>query len=373
MRKAVDAASRRPAGRVRMPAPGESIRSGIGPGLPDPVPGMSSRSGGRPPCGVSTSSIASVNPHPPESPRDPVRDGRPVRALSLYLLAVFAGGALLAPWLYLGVRALAESIPALEFVARMPFARYVNRALMLTALIGLPLYIRGAGIRSWREAGVPRGGVHWKRFGASFALGFVSLALVCLIALAAGGRTIKPRDPGEFAGQFVGALATALIVAVIEELLFRGAIFGGLRRAMRWASALGWSSAVYAIVHFMGRPENPATVDWLSGLRVLPTMLAGMAELHTLIPAFLNLALAGVILGLAYQWTGDLTACVGIHAGWIFWLKFYGFATASVEGADPWFWGTRKLVDGWLAFVALVVVLSIVLAMQRRRGPTAAG
>jgi uncharacterized protein len=300
-------------------------------------------------------------------PSDPPRDSRPARALALYLLAVFAGGALLAPWLYLGVRALAESVPALEGVARMPFARYVNRALMLTALIGLPLYIRGAGIRGWRDAGVPAGGIRWKAFAAAFALGFFSLAAVCGIALAAGGRELKPRSPGELAGQFLGVLATALIVAVIEELLFRGAIFGGLRRAMRWPAALALSSAVYAIVHFMARPANPPEVDWLSGLRVLPTMLAGMTELHTLIPAFINLALAGVILGLAYQWTGDLSASIGIHAGWIFWLKFYGFATASVEGADPWFWGTRKLVDGWLALVALVVVLGIVLMLARRR------
>jgi membrane protease YdiL (CAAX protease family) len=195
----------------------------------------------------------------------------------------------------------------------------------------------------------------------------VSLALVCLIALAAGGRMLKPRTPGELAGQFLGVLATALIVAVIEELLFRGAFFGGLKRAMRWPAALAVSSAVYAIVHFMGRAVNPPEVDWLSGLRVLPTVLAGMTELRTLIPGFLSLTLAGVILGLAYQWTGDLSASIGIHAGWIFWLKFYGFATASVEGANQWFWGTRKLVDGWLAFVALVVVLSVVLMMQRRR------
>jgi uncharacterized protein len=304
----------------------------------------------------------------PSPSHDAGRDRRPLIALALYLLAVFAGGALLAPWLYHGVRALAESVPALASVARMPFARYVNRALLLTALIGLPFFVRGAGIRGWRDAGIPAGRVRWRRFGAAFALGFASLAAVCLVALAFGGRELKPRDPGELAGQFLGALATALIVAAIEELLFRGAIFGGLRRAMRWPAALALSSGVYAITHLMERSVNPPRVDWLSGLRVLPTMLAGMAEVHTLIPALLNLALAGVILGLAYQWTGDLSASMGIHAGWIFWLKFYGFATASVEGANPWFWGTRKLVDGWLAFVALVVVLSIVMMLARRRG-----
>ncbi|HEU4881121.1 MAG TPA: CPBP family intramembrane glutamic endopeptidase [Longimicrobium sp.] len=295
------------------------------------------------------------------------RTGHPVRALALYLLAVFAGGALLAPWLYHGIQALAPSIPALEVAARMPFARYVNRGLLIVALLGLPFFVRAAGVRRWSDVGMGRGSFRWRRFGAAFALGFVSLAAVCAITLIAGGRMIKPRSPGELAGQFLGVLATALIVAVIEELLFRGAMFGTLRRAMRWPAALAVSSGVYAITHFMARAENPPTVDWLSGLRVLPTMLAGMTELRTLFPALLSLTLAGVILGLAYQWTGDLSASIGIHAGWIFWLKFYGFATRRAPGVDEWFWGTGKLVDGWLAFAALVVVLSVVLLAARRR------
>ena len=126
------------------------------------------------------------------------------------------------------------------------------------------------------------------------------------------------------------------------------------------------SSAIYAIVHFMARPDNPPEIGWLSGLQVLPTMLAGMLEPGGLVPAFVNLTLAGMILGLAYVFTGDILASIGIHAGWIFWLKFYGFLTRAVPGTDPVFWGTRKLVDGWLAFVALVVVLAAVLVVARR-------
>jgi membrane protease YdiL (CAAX protease family) len=301
---------------------------------------------------------------PADSPSE--RSENPIRALALYLLAVFAGGALLAPWLYHGIQALAPSISALEVAARMPFARYVNRGLLIVALLGLPFFVRAAGVRRWSDVGMPPGFIRWKRFAAAFALGFISLAAVCAITLIAGGRLVKPRSPGELAGQFLGVLATALIVAVIEELLFRGAMFGTLRRAMRWPAALAVSSGVYAITHFMARAENPSTVDWLSGLRVLPTMLAGMTELRTLFPALLSLTLAGVILGLAYQWTGDLSASIGIHAGWIFWLKFYGFATRRAPNADEWFWGTGKLVDGWLAFAAIVVVLSILLLARRR-------
>lgn len=304
---------------------------------------------------------------PPHSAH--LRDTRPVRALALYLLAVFAGGALLAPWLYHGVQALAPSVPALEAAARMPFARYVNRGLLVVALLGLPLFVRGAGVRRWSDVGIPPGFIRWRRFGGAFALGFFSLAMVCAITLAAGGRLVKPRTPGELAGQLLGVLLTALVVAVMEELLFRGAMFGTLRRAMRWPAALAASSAVYAITHFMHRGQTPPTVDWLSGLRVLPTMLAGMTDARTLLPAFLSLALAGVILGLAYQWTGDLSASIGIHAGWIFWLKFYGFATRRAPDADAWFWGTGKLVDGWLAFVALVVVLAAVLYLWKRSMP----
>jgi hypothetical protein len=48
---------------------------------------------------------------------------------------------------------------------------------------------------------------------------------------------------------------------------------------------------------------------------------------------------------------------IGMHAGWIFWLKFYGVVTTARPGANTWFWGTSKLIDGWLALIVLSSVL----------------
>ncbi len=300
----------------------------------------------------------------------PPRDTRAARALLVYLLAVFAGGALLAPPLFHGVQALAAAFPALADVADNPFSRFVNRALLIVAVVGLPFFLRACGIRRVADAGLDWRRPAWRRLGAGFALGIVSLAVVCAVAVAAGARVLDDdARAGRLLGHMLSALATAATVAVLEELLFRGAIFEALRRAMRWPAALGVASAIYAVVHFLGRPESPPRVEWDSGLRVLPTMLRAAADWHALVPGFLTLTLAGVILGLAYQATGDLWASIGIHAGWIFWLKFYGFLTNGAPGTDEWVWGTSKLIDGWFAFAAIVVVLLAVGMAARRRRP----
>src|SRR5439155_9770870 len=116
-------------------------------------------------------------------------------------------------------------------------------------------------------------------------------------------------------------------------------------------------SAVYALVHFFQKPVSPVEIHWSSGLELLPRMLGGFAELQTLVPGFLTLLLAGMILGLAYQRTGNLYLSIGLHAGWIFWLKFYGVVTVAAPQASLWVWGTGKLIDGWLALGILLPML----------------
>ena len=95
-------------------------------------------------------------------------------------------------------------------------------------------------------------------------------------------------------------------------------------------------------------------------------MLRGFVEVEQVVPGFFNLALAGALLALAYQRTGNLYFSIGLHAGWIFWLKSYGFLTRDAANANAWFWGTSKLIDGWLALIVLAFVSLLLLKVRPR-------
>ena len=285
---------------------------------------------------------------------------RPVRSLLFYLGFVLLGGALLAPWLYWTAQFLAIHFPALEKMAGNPFHRFVNRSLLAMALIGLWPFLRGLDVRTLRDIGVVKPAGEWHRLAHGGAVGFCSLACVAGVVLVAGARTMN----GEISAvrlveKMLGAAVTAIVVAVVEEMLFRGAIFGALRKTCRCPVALVISSVVYAAVHFFGKTDLTGGVSWASGLAVLPLMLRGFVDIEQVVPGFFNLTMAGALLALAYQRTGNLYFSVGLHGGWIFWLKSYGFLTREVPGAHAWFWGTSKMVDGWLALPALAAVLML--------------
>ena len=174
-------------------------------------------------------------------------------------------------------------------------------------------------------------------------LGFFSLAAVAVLAFAFGGRNVALHlTAHKVVGGISGAAGTAAVVAMLEEILFRGGIFGGLRRVLYWPFALVISSVVYAIVHFLQRAELAGPVVWSSGLVLLPQMLAGFVDFRALVPGFFSLTLAGVLLGLAYQRTGNLYFSIGLHAGWIFWLKIYGASPFKHPTPQPGFGAPAK-------------------------------
>ena len=223
--------------------------------------------------------------------------------------------------------------------------------------MGLWPLLRYLQIKSWREAGFARDVRWWKKVGLGFLIGFGSLALVAALTVFSGARQIH--FASDAVKQLLGAILVAIVVAVLEELLFRGGLFGALRKTLKLPVALLISSAVYALVHFLKKGDSPAQVDWLSGLEVLGQMFRNFADLNYVIPAFFVLLMVGAILALAYQRTGNLYMSIGLHAGWIFWLRAYlALTKATIKGAQG-FWGSDRLVDGWGAFFVLGAVLLV--------------
>ena len=279
---------------------------------------------------------------------------RPLRLLLVYVGIIFLGGAMLAAGMYFAVQAGVKNGWPWQDLAGNPFHRYLDRAFLGIALLGLWPFFRVLGVRRWRDAGWANPILFGREVMAGFLFGFLTLAVLALLAIVAGARTLNlDHSAFEVCGQFAKIILTAVTVATLEETLFRGALFGALRKVYPWVGALVMSSAVYAIVHFFARPADPAVVGWLSGVAMLPEMLRGFFEWQTVVPGFFNLTLAGMLLGWAYQRSGRLFFSIGLHAGWIFWLKANAFFTQAVPGSNVWIWGSEKLIDGWMALLIL--------------------
>ena len=287
-----------------------------------------------------------------------------VRAAGLllcYVVGVFAGGALLAPWLFHLAQWAAGEFPALQGLASQPFHRYVNRSLLVTALAGLWPLLRALKLADRRALGLVNPLTARRPLAFGLALGFGSLLLAAVLMTLAGVRNFNfSLALPVLLKLLVGATLSAVAVALLEEFVFRAVVFGALRRVWPLWAALLASAALYSAVHFLARVEHIGPIVWDSGLALLPRMMSGLATPEALVPAALTLLLGGGALGLAYQRTGNLWFAIGLHAGWVFWLKVFKTVTVSGVGTANAFWGTEKLLDGWLAGLVMAAVLVVV-------------
>lgn len=278
-------------------------------------------------------------------------------ALGIYLVAVFAGGALLAPWLHALAAWGTDFFPALQGIAYQPFHRYVNRCFMVIAIVGLWPLGRMARLTvadtGWR------GNADWRRRLVTGSLvGLCTLAIPAVFCVFAGSRVFQlPDSTALLLRHFGNAIGAAVLVSLLEEAVFRGVVFGALRKHCSLVLAIGFTSGIYALVHFFERTRHEGDVLWSSGLALLPRMARGFADWQMIVPGFFSLTIAGIILALAVRATGNLYFSIGLHAGWIFWLKSFRFFTREGENSHAWLLGSAKLIDGWAAFFVLLATL----------------
>ena len=238
------------------------------------------------------------------------------------------------------------------------FHRYFNRCLLALALLGLGLLCRFSGIKSASEIGwaKPRENVSWA--GKGLLLGLASLTAIALLPLLVGAREILPaQEFSSWINHLKNALLAAVLVALIEETLFRGVLFGLLRRDVNWRWAALVGSLFFAAIHFLDQKPQLETITWTSGFSALPAMVHEFPDDPYWPAKFINLTLAGMVLCSLWQRTDSLLCSIGVHAGWIFCLKTNGFLTTSTTENPSVIWGKGQISDGWAATPLLLCIL----------------
>ncbi len=284
---------------------------------------------------------------------------RETAAFFLYLLACLVLGAL-----------LTYPVVATGLVEADPH-RVMGRLAQVFILLGLWLFLKAMGIANWAALGftAPRP-VFVPALWRGWLVGVAILAVLAGTLLALGVRVPEPLGAGwvaDLLAKAVQALVGGLLIGLLEEAFFRGALYGAIRRRGGVWSAVLWTALLYAAVHFLKPHPLPDGVafDPAGAAQMLAQVFTGVFQWKH-VDSMAALFLVGVFLALVRERTGHIGWCIGLHAGWVFVIQVSRHLTDGDQGsAYAWVAGDYDGVIGWLA-AAWIGLLSLALARPRR-------
>lgn len=242
----------------------------------------------------------------------------------------------------LGMEMQEGSLPSLFLERLLMLVGYLSAAVLVLRWRNLPLSLLGMSLRGRGKDLLAGLGVavllYAVGFGTSLLMGTVEIASVQWI----------PRD-------LLGTLLFFLLVAVTEEVMLRGFVLGRMLSAgMNRFVALFLSSALFSAMHLF----NP-------NFALLP---------------FVNILLAGCLLGASFLYTRNLCFPVVLHWFWN-WLQgpVLGYEVSGMDsgetlltlrltGSDLLTGGSFGFEGSLLCTVLLVVGTLAIVAYYERRG-----
>ncbi len=257
------------------------------------------------------------------------------------------------------------------------FSRIASRVAMLVLLVGFILVARRLGVADRQSLGY---GLPAGKFLRETATALVLGALLMLPVLATmilfDMRELKPGvSPGiaDWIRLLLAGTASGLVVALIEETFLRGAMQTAITRESGTVTAVVLTSIVYAATHFVAGKYRvaPEDVHFGSGLDMLGAVTRNFAAPLGIIDSFLCLFAVGVLLGMVRALTGNIAACIGLHAGWVAVI----FAVRETSAPNPessaaWLMGEYDGFIGWMV-LGWTLVLGWILHRWYSRKSTA--
>jgi uncharacterized protein len=287
-----------------------------------------------------------------------------MRAFAWFMAMFLIGFAVLAAFAY----------PAWLLNPEWKFHRVGGRLGQLTLLIALLLLARRLRVadRASFGFGLPAA-AFFKELGKALAIGVATMLPIVIVMGALGLRVWKNGQPPDFdflTDVAVKGLLTGLTVALIEETFLRGAMFTAIARESGVRLAILLTSLVYAATHFFVSYRIPAEqVTPYSGIDLVLGTVARFGDFFAplgsegaMLDAFLSLMAVGVLLALVRAVTGNIAACIGLHAGWVWIIAFVREGASAADNSHPLRFLTSQfdgvvglLVLGWTVLIGLVI------------------
>ena len=250
-----------------------------------------------------------------------------------------------------------------------PFHRISERVGMLALLVGFILVARQLRLadRVSLGYGVPRR-VFVREMSLGCALGVASMLGVVGLMAALGLLEWRPGASTAPAAALAKLLVTCALsgfaVAFIEETFLRGAMQTAITRESGTAVAVVLTAVLYAATHFFAKFHIAAAqVTPHSGLDLLAGTLHAFAHPLGIADAFLALMAVGVVLALVRAATGNIAACIGLHAGWV-WVMLVAHELAQpLAGAPLGFLLSR--FDGFVGWLVLAWTVLLTVPLWR--------
>jgi membrane protease YdiL (CAAX protease family) len=249
-----------------------------------------------------------------------------------------------------------------------PFHRIAERVGMLALLIGFIAVARHLGLadRASLGYGAPRR-IFVREMGLGLLLGVATMLGVVGLMAALGlleWDSSAPIGAGALTRLIVARAFSGFAVAFIEETFLRGAMQTAITRESGTRTAVLLTALLYAATHFFAKARiAPEDVTPYSGLVLLGQSLHAFAHFADIADAFLALFAVGVVLALVRAATGNIAACIGLHAGWV-WVMLVTHELARPRpGAALGFLLSR--FDGFVGWLVLAWTLLLAVPLWR--------
>jgi membrane protease YdiL (CAAX protease family) len=285
----------------------------------------------------------------------------------LYFVATVLLGAAIAPLLFWTGRYWSSRIHALQFLAETDFQRFFDRSIVIAAfaLLGPALYwIRPDRLRHLGLRPNPR---RWRHLAGGGLVATSFLFLVGLGLVLSGAVELKQAIPWS---SLTRVFFSAIVVALIEEALFRGALLGLVRQSLASIPAVIVVSLIFAVVHFLKPPADQASgVTWHSGFDLLPKLFRQFSEPSLVLGGAVSLFVLGLLLAAVTVRTSSLWLGIGLHAGFVFGKMSFNKLTLRRVDLSPWF--GQDLTAGIGSVLILLSVWFVVWLIFLRDQPGA--